>query len=199
MSKSVNQKLIIISCKSNTAEITGYTFPPCCSLSDHLPDSDVNLWVNHTYSHFTVPGGNRNIGESKVQTSLDVSWGAGVRELQRHEKLQQRESSPCWLEQPPAPAGTVPLRRWRIGKAGCQTTRQMHEGLFHDSTAGVPDPTSPPSMLNHSATAEILDRFLHRKPLLPVQPSWKASRQVSISWTFLRCDQQHSRMSWTEC
>ena len=36
MSDSVHQKLIIISCKSNTAEITEYTFPPCCSPSDHL-------------------------------------------------------------------------------------------------------------------------------------------------------------------
>lgn len=53
----------------------------------------------------------------------------------------------------------------------------MHEGLFHDSTAGVPDPMSPPSMLNHPATAEILDTFRHGKPLPPVQPPWKAGRQ----------------------
>lgn len=177
MNKSATWKLINISCKSNTAEITGYTFPPCWSPSDHLPDSDMNLWVNHTHSHITVPGRNRNIGESKVQIPLDILWGGWVWELQRYEKAQKKESSPWWLEQPPAPAGTAPLHRWRIGETGCQTARQMQKGLSHDSTAGVPDTMSPPSMLNHSATVEISDRFLHEKPLLPVQPSWKATRQ----------------------
>lgn len=115
MSKSVNQNPIIISCKSNTAEITGYTFPPCCFPSDRRPDSDMNLRVSHAYSHFTGPGGNRNISESKVQTPPGVSRGAGVRELQRREKPQQRESSPRWLERPPAPAGTAPLVKDRRG------------------------------------------------------------------------------------
>lgn len=40
-----------------------------------------------------------------------------------------------------------------------------------------PGPAPPPGTLNHSATADILDRFLHGKPLLPVRSPRKASRQ----------------------
>lgn len=41
-----------------------------------------------------------------------------------------------------------------------------------------PGPTPPPGTLNHSATADILDRFLHGKPLLPVQAASISQRPL---------------------
>lgn len=112
-----------------------------------------------------VPGESRTITESKAQTPLAILQGAGLRELQRCEEPQGRESS-CW-------GWDSPSARDRTGEAAAKCPAR-HKGLSHDSTAGVPGPMLPPTIPNHAATAETGDRFLHGKPLRPAQPAWKA-------------------------